>query len=140
MHRTDPEGLTALSTDRTGPQAGALTLTSRTEPDGSIVCRLSGELDLDSLSAAKVVFAQHLEARPARLLVDLEELTFCDSSGLNLLIKTRQAAQEAGVDLRLGTLSAQVERLLAITGAGEVFTVLPTGAGAPPTTLDETLD
>ncbi|WP_051965694.1 STAS domain-containing protein [Kitasatospora mediocidica] len=91
------------------------------DTDGSVLCGLSGDLDLDSLDAPRAVLEGILASGAPVLVVDLAEVTFCDSSGLNMLLQLRLAAQEAGVALRLGPVSEQVARLLEITGAGQVF-------------------
>ncbi|BFV56494.1 STAS domain-containing protein [Kitasatospora sp. CMC57] len=110
-----------MSNETPGPEAAGITVDTRTEPDGAVVCRFAGDLDLDSVPTARAALEEGVRTGPPVLVVDLEEVAFCDSSGLNLLIRTRLAAQEAAVDLRIGPLSAPVERLLEITGATEIF-------------------
>ncbi|MFD0526675.1 STAS domain-containing protein [Kitasatospora arboriphila] len=46
-------------------------------------------------AAPENALAATIEARPPRLVVDLSGLAFCDSTGLNALLKTRLAAQAA---------------------------------------------
>ncbi|MGW4645597.1 STAS domain-containing protein [Kitasatospora sp. NPDC004289] len=91
----------------------------------AVVCRLVGDLDVESLSPAEQVLDEALHARPEVVVVDLAEVGFCDSSGLNLLLRTRVAAQGAGVGLRLAAASAPVRRLLELTGAEAVFELSP---------------
>ncbi|MER8187910.1 STAS domain-containing protein [Kitasatospora sp. NPDC094015] len=111
-------------------------LTARQERRGrTVLVALAGELDLDTLAPADEVLGQALAAGPARVVVDLAEVTFCDSSGLNLLLRTRLAALEANVELRLAaTPGGQFGRLLELTGAGAVFSV----HGSLPDALSET--
>ncbi|MEU8437200.1 STAS domain-containing protein [Streptomyces sp. NPDC029216] len=56
-------------------------------------------------------------------MVDLQHLSFCDSSGLNALLAARTAATESSQNLYLAAPREQFTRLLKITGAGELFTI-----------------
>ncbi|MER8185075.1 STAS domain-containing protein [Kitasatospora sp. NPDC094015] len=112
------------------PPTSGISAVARQAEGGAVVCRLEGELDLDSLAPARTVLEQAIGSGAPLLVVELAGVTFCDSSGLNLLLQTRLAAEQAGVALRLGPLSAQVARLMEITGAGEVFSVHPSTADA----------
>ncbi|MFG3226906.1 STAS domain-containing protein [Kitasatospora sp. NPDC048194] len=97
----------------------------RRTADGAAVCTFAGDLDLDSLTEVGTALQEALAARPALLVADLEHLGFCDSSGLNLLLRTRMNATAAGVPFRLAAPSEAVTRLLDITGAGAVFSLHP---------------
>ncbi|MGW4897589.1 STAS domain-containing protein [Kitasatospora sp. NPDC004240] len=87
------------------------------------ICRLEGEIDLDQRPKLEDALVQAVKDRPARLLVDLAGVGFCDSAGLNALLVTRADAETAGIRLILTAPPPQVRRLLEITGADEVFTV-----------------
>ncbi|MEU9044283.1 MULTISPECIES: STAS domain-containing protein [unclassified Kitasatospora] len=97
---------------------------------GSVVTRLEGDLDLDHADAARAVLAEALASPAGVVVIDLESVGFCDSSGLNLLLQTRLTLQEAGRTLRLAAVPAQVTRLLEITGASEVFHLYADAADA----------
>ena len=60
-----------------------------------------------------------------RLVVDCDELTFCDSTGLNSLLAARRQAQDAGRTLILTGLQPVVARVFQITGADAVFDIRP---------------
>ncbi len=111
-------------TGSAGPVAaqGRLSVDTR-RTSGAVVCTLKGELDLDSLAPARAVLEDAVESGPTRLVVDLAGVQFCDSSGLNLLLQTRLAAQAADVPLALTSLVPQVARVFEITGAESVFTI-----------------
>lgn len=97
------------------PPSGA-TLTA-THAGPVLVLRLAGELDLDSAT----VFQQIPLQEPAALVLDLSRLAFCDSTGLNLLLRLRLEAENRGTHVRLAATSPQVARVLRITGADRVF-------------------
>ncbi|NXY95440.1 STAS domain-containing protein [Streptomyces sp. BR123] len=87
------------------------------------VCRVAGDLDIETLMPAQESLSQLVAQGPRVLVVDLEHVEFCDSSGLNLLLKTRAAALAAGVDLRLAAVAPTVMRVLELTGAQSVFSI-----------------
>lgn len=58
---------------------------------------------------------------PRLLVIDLAAVDFCDSSGLNVLLKARQETEDRGIDLRLVHPSLPVLPLLQITGTAELF-------------------
>jgi anti-sigma B factor antagonist len=87
----------------------------------------AGELDHDTAPLLR----ERLDAvfgaaeLPQTVIVDCGRLGFCDSTGLNVLLIARQQAQQAGVDIRLSSLSGHVVRMFEITGAGGVFSIHP---------------
>ncbi|WP_052709737.1 MULTISPECIES: STAS domain-containing protein [unclassified Streptomyces] len=93
--------------------------------DRSAVCVLVGDLDIETLPPAEQALDEALRTRPRVLVVDLEQVGFCDSSGLNLLLKARMGATAAGAELRLAAASPTVLRLLELTGADTVFALHP---------------
>ncbi|MFC9324341.1 STAS domain-containing protein [Kitasatospora sp. NPDC057015] len=107
---------------RSGSGDGRLSVETR-RTAGAVVCSLAGELDLDSLGAAREALEAATSAGPPMLVLDLADLRFCDSSGLNLLLQTRLAAEAAELPMRLVALAPQVERVFEITGAGTVFSI-----------------
>ncbi|MFJ8473498.1 STAS domain-containing protein [Kitasatospora sp. NPDC094011] len=90
------------------------------------VCALAGDLDIETLAPARSTLDRLLAERPPLLVVDLAQVGFCDSSGLNLLLQTRMAAAAADVGFRLAAPSATVQRLLELTCTDSVFSLHPT--------------
>ena len=78
---------------------------------------LAGELDLASSAALEEVLEQ--EAGAQNLILDLRQVEFIDSTGLSVLVKAHQAAQEQGRQFGLVQGGAQVQRLLTLTGLAE---------------------
>ncbi|MFB7379433.1 STAS domain-containing protein [Kitasatospora purpeofusca] len=110
--------------------AGAPAARPQPVDDGAAVCVLVGDLDIETLPPAEQALDEALRTRPSVLVVDLEQVGFCDSSGLNLLLKTRLSATAAGAELRLAAASPTVLRLLELTGADTVFRLHPSVADA----------
>ncbi|MEU0371698.1 STAS domain-containing protein [Streptomyces sp. NPDC006283] len=89
----------------------------------TVVLSLSGELDHDTAEPLRKALDQHVRAGAARILVDCGDLRFCDSTGLNVLLHARLAAQETDGHIELAALRPPVDRMFEITGAKAVFKV-----------------
>ncbi|MGA5193034.1 STAS domain-containing protein [Streptomyces exfoliatus] len=97
-------------------------------PAGTVVLLLQGELDYGT--AAPLRDALEGNAGADRVVVDCSGLRFCDSTGLNLLLRTRQRMLDHGGRLDLAGLRPSVDRMLEITGARTVFRVYGDAAEA----------
>jgi anti-anti-sigma factor len=93
-------------------------VTTTDRPDGVLVA-LAGELDL--ASAAKLEDElKHIEAlRPELIVLDLQALSFMDSSGLRALLAADSRAREDGRRLVLVRGDERVQRVLRITRLDE---------------------
>ncbi|MFD5428217.1 STAS domain-containing protein [Streptomyces sp. NPDC127084] len=97
-------------------------VTVRPGPEpGIVVVAVAGELDHDTAEPLHAALEEGIAAGARRILVDCSVLLFCDSTGLNVLLRARLAAKETGARIELAGLRPQVARMLAITGAGAVF-------------------
>lgn len=90
----------------------------RVEPDGAGTARLrpTGELDMGT---APVLHTHLTEARAAgskRLIVDLSDLDFMDSTGLTLLTRWSLEAANDGFNLALIPGDDRIQRLFELTG------------------------
>lgn len=94
----------------------------RSGDDSEVVLSLSGELDLQSAPELERELAAIRSDRPRRLLLDLSQLEFMDSTGLAAIIRADQAAAADGISLRLRAGGPQVQRLFELTGVGDQFT------------------
>lgn len=104
------------------PRTALLGLTVDTGPPTTI--SLVGELD----PATAPQLDEEIERLLAnggveRLVLDLSGLTFLDSSGLRLFVTAREALNSQGGELALRGPSANTQRLLDITGLGEIIAV-----------------
>ena len=85
------------------------------ERSGAVILLVAGEIDLSTapLFEEKLLAAEATEA--TTVVIDLERVSFMDSTGLKVLIK--HAVPEAGGGrVRVTPGSAQVRRLFGITG------------------------
>ena len=91
--------------------------------DRAVVFALRGELDL----ASSPILEQELDRVRSEdvdlVIVDLRELRFMDSTGLHALVKANRRATEAGRRFAVIQGGAQIQRLLNLTGVGDVLNV-----------------
>lgn len=81
---------------------------------------IQGELDLASSSTLEEELDRVRGSREL-VILDLRELEFMDSTGLSVLVKAHQRAEEVGKRFGLVRGRPQVQRLLTLTGvAGRI--------------------
>ncbi len=85
---------------------------------------VSGELDLASSPALEEELGRVAASGTELVIVDLRELEFMDSTGLSVLVKAHQRAEEQGKRFGLVNGSQQVQRLLSLTGVAERLTLV----------------
>ena len=114
--RTALEALAAL---RVLDEA-TFTVAENTGGDGAHVIRLHGELDID---AAPDLERALLRSRPAgeRVVLDLSDLQFMDSTGLRVLLRARAAAEEGRWEIFLRDVPSNIQRLFDMTGVHEAL-------------------
>ena len=92
-------------------------------PDGKTSrLQLSGELDLATAPAlAEQIEDRIAEPTVAQLVVDLTEVSFLDSSGINALIRGHLKARDAGKSLTVTGAAGRVRAVLDISGVSGVL-------------------
>jgi anti-anti-sigma factor len=91
--------------------------------EGSDVLRLVGELDLAEANRAKRIAGTAIAAGTGPFVVDLSELTYCDSSGINVLLDIHRRAESCGRTVILRQPHPRVKRVLDLTAVTEQFVV-----------------
>lgn len=87
--------------------------------DHTVTVRLRGEIDLASAAAVEQAVRAALPEPPVRVVFDLSELRFMDSSGIAVLL--RLACDAAGVSVR--NPSPTVAMVIEATGLSEILRV-----------------
>jgi len=90
----------------------------------AITLVLTGELDLVSSPAMERVMDDLSRSDAELIIVDLSGLEFMDSTGLHLLLRVQQRAQEAGRRFALIRGGEAVQRLFDLTGLADSLTVV----------------
>lgn len=92
-----------------------MTLDASRSASGVAVVRLPAEVDLASAPEVRDEMFAALNRDGANLVVDAQDVTFMDSSGVNALVRARERAAALDGSLHVVTTSPQVRRLLQIT-------------------------
>jgi anti-sigma B factor antagonist len=82
---------------------------------------LPAEIDVTNADQVGVELARALDAGTEVLVVDMTATEFCDSAGVQMLVRASQRATAAGTGLRLAAGTHPVRRVLQLTGADQVI-------------------
>ncbi len=113
-------------TDQTGRPEPVLGI-ERT--DGAAIVRLTGELDLYNAPQLREALVALTDERPARLVLDLSDVEFVDSTALGVLIEARSRMENRKAFL-LAAPALETQRALQISGLDQHLTVHATLADA----------
>lgn len=98
------------------------------------VLTVTGEIDMATVPQLRAAVETPLNRTDPHLILDLTGVSFCDSTGLGLLVATRRRLP-AGAPLRLVGVQPLVARVFQLTGLTAVFpmfgTVSDAMAGSP---------
>jgi anti-sigma B factor antagonist len=100
-------------------------LTSVADRDGITVVSVAGEVDLATAPDLQAALDTALTEDPAALVVDLSEVTFLGSVGLQLLVSTQQRLRQ-GARFAVAADGAATSRPIHLTGLDELLKLYPT--------------
>jgi anti-sigma B factor antagonist len=95
-------------------------------PESPFVLPLKGEIDLHVSPGIAHSLAGVTAKRPKRIVVDLTDVTFVDSSGLAVLINGMQDVEEYGGKFAIVGLQENVRPIFEIARLDQVFQIFPT--------------
>jgi anti-anti-sigma factor len=98
--------------------------------DDAVVLRVSGDVDsstADELVGNLIDALDMAGALPARLLVvDLQQVTFFGSAGLNAVLDSHEQGRAAGTAVRLVASHGQVLQAIEVTELDRILDIYPT--------------
>lgn len=97
-----------------------------------VVARLSGDIDLASAPTVRSRLNDVLAFGPENMRIDMAEVGFMDSQGLNILAGLHKRAQELGGQVVLVRVPDAIRRLLELTGLDAALDVEPSHGSPPP--------
>ena len=104
--------------------------------DGYTIVSISGEIDFARAPVVREHLLGLLRPGASQLVVDLSGVTFCDASGLAVLVGVARRAGLLGGALRLAAPAPLVSTVLRLTGLDsrfEIFAAVPEAIGVPRT-------
>jgi anti-anti-sigma factor len=103
------------------------------ESQSGLTIKLAGELDSATSMRLLEHFDRALEALDGReLVIDLDEISFIDSSGMRALILIERRAEEERIAVAIARPPSAVTELLQITGIADRVPLTPRTDDAPP--------
>jgi anti-sigma B factor antagonist len=91
--------------------------------DGSPVIMASGEIDVATVPDLTAALDGMIARGAKAISVDMEHVTFIDSSGLGALVAALKKAQDTDATLTLVNLTGSARKVFEITGLLETFGV-----------------
>jgi len=83
------------------------------------------EIDVTNAARLRSVLLETSASGNATLVVDMSQTRFCDSAGLNVLVRAHQRAEAQGGEVRLVISTADVRRIFTVTGIDRVIPSFP---------------
>ncbi|MFF8949212.1 STAS domain-containing protein [Streptomyces sp. NPDC014684] len=109
--------------DEQSAAADALTVHTGPLPEGGFLLALTGALDHHTSTRLTDAVQPLLQQDTPTVWLELSGLTFIDSTGITCLLHISRAAAAAGGHLALVAPSPPVQRMLDVTGIGQVLAV-----------------
>jgi len=108
----------------------ALKMTERVV-DGVVVVSLEGRIVLgEESNALREKVKSLLAAGHKKIVLNMNDVTYIDSSGLGTLVAAHSSARAQGASLKLCNLGAKFQEILQVTKLVTVFEVYPSEAAA----------
>lgn len=101
-----------------------------TTEDGVGVVAPKGRLTMTCSRQFKEVLTDLVDSGTTRIVVDMAETTFLDSSGLGALIGGLRSTRQAGGDLRVARPTPEVSRVFRLTNLENLLRARDTVEGA----------
>ena len=112
---------------------------TRADHGDQTVVHLGGEIDVYTAPLVREKLDEQIQGGRTRLVVDLTDVTFLDSTGLGVLVGRLKLARTRGGSMRLVGKDDRVLKVFSITGLDKVFEIHPdldaalaAGEAAPP--------
>jgi anti-anti-sigma factor len=102
--------------------------------DGYTIVTINGEIDIARTPALREQLLGLLRPGASRLVIDLSGVTFCDASGLAVLVGVARRVGLLDGILRLAAPAPLMSTVLRLTGLDsrfEIFATVPEAIGAP---------
>lgn len=101
-------------------------LTQEQIDDERTVVAVSGEIDLFTAPELKAALSEAVEDGRSRIVVDLAQTTFLDSTALGVLIGAVKRLRSRDGVLTIVNTDPNIAKTFEITGLDQIFTIRPT--------------
>lgn len=94
------------------------------EGSGTVVVAPQGDVDMSCSPALRTALRGEQDARPRRLIVNLSEVGYMDSSGLATLVEAMRTAKRNGTRMVLCGMNDKVRAIFEIARLHQFFTIV----------------
>jgi anti-sigma B factor antagonist len=94
-------------------------------PPQQVVIALPAEIDMANAGRAGQQLGSAFAPSVATVIVDMTATTFCDSSGISMLVRAHKQAAANSTQLRLAVPSTAVRRTLALVQVDRLLPIYP---------------
>jgi anti-sigma B factor antagonist len=94
--------------------------------DGFAVVTTPEEIDISNARPLRDALVSAARSGQRRIVVDMSGTEYCDSTGLNVLVRARAQAEEDGGELWLVMGGSALQRILTVTGVAGLFRIYDT--------------
>lgn len=92
--------------------------------DGLTICRIEGDINLHAAPDIKKAFAELIDQKPPRFIVNFYKVNYIDSSGLGILVEILKRVKAYGGRLKLTNLSPMIKSMFEIIKFDKIFDIL----------------
>ena len=90
-----------------------------------LVCYVIGEIDINTSPQVKKAFDKIIGDKKEKIIVNLKDVSYVDSSGLATLVEILKGLRTYGGKLKLTNLSTKIKSLFEITKLEKLFDIVP---------------
>lgn len=94
------------------------------EPNAAVVA-MPDEIDIANIGRLGAALSSACDTGAALVIADMTRTTFCDASGVRMLILAHKRAAECGVMLHVAVTSPRVRRVLVLLGLDDIVPIYP---------------
>lgn len=94
------------------------------EKNGISVFRMNGDIDINTSPEVKKSFDQAMSSKSVKVVINLKDVSYVDSSGLATLVEILKNLRSYGGKLKLSNLSVKVRGLFEITKLDKLFDIV----------------
>ena len=119
------DGPTACSPVYAGERVDVDLSVSSSEQGAVTIVHVAGEIDVYTAPLLREVLDKQVAAGRTDLVVDLEKVTFMDSTGLGVLVRRLKLVRGQNGTLRIVSGQERILKVFKITGLDKVFHIYP---------------
>ncbi len=93
------------------------------EQNGISICRAVGEIDINTAPQLKKVFDKLVKEKKDKIVINMENVDYIDSSGLATLVELLKNFRKYGARMKLTGLTSKIRSLFEITKLEKLFDI-----------------